>query len=111
LGIGAYTFVYLLVQKVFWRLLAEIQTATLDQTYLSPVPPCVHIALGRPVASIVETRVVVGVMYAVTRPLMVRLKLQWHLDALIALASLIVGGAGADRLSFLAVSGAAHGSE
>jgi len=39
LGMGAYTFVYLLVQKVFWRLLTEIQTGTLEQTYLSPLPP------------------------------------------------------------------------
>ena len=93
LGMGAYTFVYLLVQKVFWRLLAEIQTGTLEQTYLSPVPPWVHIALGRPLASIVETTAVVGVMYGVTS-LLVRLELAWRLEALIPLLSLIVGGIG-----------------
>ncbi len=62
LGMGSYTYAYLLVQKMFWRLLTEIQTGTLEQTYLSPVPPWVHIALGRPLASIVETAVVVAVM-------------------------------------------------
>ncbi len=93
LGMGGYTFVYLLVQKVFWRLLTEIQTGTLEQTYLSPVPPWAHIALGRPLASIVETTVVVGVMYGVTS-LLVRLQLAWRLEALIPLLSLIVGGVG-----------------
>ena len=93
LGMGAYTFVYLLVHKVFWRLLAEIQTGTLEQTYLSPVPPWVHIALGRPLASIVETTAVVGVMYGATS-LVVRLQLAWRFEALIPLFSLIVGGVG-----------------
>jgi ABC-2 type transport system permease protein len=93
LGMGSYTNVYLLVQKVFWRLLTEIQTGTLEQTYLSPVPPWVHIAVGRPLASIVETAVVLAVMYGVTR-LVVSLELAWRLDALVPLAALIVGGVG-----------------
>jgi ABC-2 type transport system permease protein len=92
-GIGSYTFVYLLVQKVFWRLLAEIQTGTLEQTYLSPVPPWVHIALGRPLASIVETAVVVGAMYGVTN-LLAPLEFELRPDALIPVAALIVGGVG-----------------
>jgi ABC-2 type transport system permease protein len=93
LGIGAYTFVYLLVQKLFWRLLTDIQTGTLEQTYLSPVPPWVHIALGRPLASIVETAVVVGAMYGVTSTV-VRLEFEWRLEALMPVAALIVGGVG-----------------
>jgi ABC-2 type transport system permease protein len=93
LGMGAFTYAYLLVQKVFWRLLAEIQTGTLEQTYLSPVPPWVHIALGRPLASIVDTAIVVGAMYAVTS-LAVPLELAWQIEALIPLAALIVGGVG-----------------
>jgi ABC-2 type transport system permease protein len=93
LGMGSYTFAYLLVQKVFWRLLTEIQTGTLEQTYLSPVPPWVHIALGRPLASIVETAVVVGVMYGATS-LVVPLDLAWRLEALVPLVGLTVGGVG-----------------
>lgn len=93
LGMGAYTFSYLLLQKVFWRLLAEIQTGTLEQTYLSPVPPWVHQAIGRPLASIAETALVVAVMYGVTS-LAVRLELAWRLDALVPLAALVVGAVG-----------------
>ncbi|MGH3680914.1 MAG: ABC transporter permease [Natronosporangium sp.] len=93
LGVGAYTFSYLLLQKVFWRLLAEIQTGTLEQTYLSPVPPWVHQAIGRPLASIAETALVVAVMYGVTS-LAVRLDLAWRLDALVPLAALILGAVG-----------------
>lgn len=93
LGMGSYTFAYLLLQKVFWRLLTEIQTGTLEQTYLSPVPPWVHQAIGRPLASIAETALVVAVMYAVTS-LAVRLKFHWGLDALVPLAALLAGGVG-----------------
>ncbi|MPZ25935.1 MAG: ABC transporter permease [Micromonosporaceae bacterium] len=93
LGMGSYTFSYLLLQKVFWRLLAEIQTGTLEQTYLSPVPPWVHQAIGRPLASIAETALVVAAMYGVTS-LAVRLEFDWRFDALVPLAALIVGAVG-----------------
>lgn len=93
LGMGSFTFAYLLLQKVFWRLLAEIQTGTLEQTYLSPVPPWVHQAIGRPLSSIAETTLVVAVMYGVTS-LAVRLEFDWRVDALIPLAALIVGAVG-----------------
>jgi ABC-2 type transport system permease protein len=93
LGMGAFTFAYLLVQKVFWRLLAEIQTGTLEQTYLSPVPPWLHLAVGRPLASIAETALVVGAIYAVTNAV-VRLELRWPVTALVPVTTLIVGGVG-----------------
>lgn len=93
LGMGAYIFVYLLVQKMFWRLLAEIQTGTLEQTYLCPLPPWTHLVLGRPLASVVETTVVVGAIYLAV-DLSAGLHFVWRFDALVPLLFLIVGAVG-----------------
>ena len=92
-GMVAFTYTYLHVQKLFWRLPAEIQAGTLEQTYLSPLPSWVHVVGGRVLAAIAETTVVVAVMYAVTS-LAVRLGLHWRADTLIPLALLVVGAAG-----------------
>lgn len=92
-GLGTYIFLYLQVQKMFWRLLAEIQTGTLEQTYLSPLPSWVHVLLGRAVASAVETALVVALIYGVIT-LTVELRFHWRLDALIPLAGMLVGGVG-----------------
>lgn len=93
LGFVAFTYTYLHVQKMFWRLLTEIQSGTLEQTYLSPLPSWVHVVAGRIVAAITEAAFVVAVMYAVTAAL-VRIDLHWRIDALLPLALLIVGSAG-----------------
>ena len=93
LGFAAFTFAYLQVVKVFWRLLGEIQSGTLEQTYLSPLPTWTHVAVGRVAATIVETGVIVAVMYGVTRAF-VDLTFRWQPEALVAVASLILGGAG-----------------
>lgn len=93
LGFVAFTYTYLHVQKMFWRLLAEIQSGTLEQTYLSPLPSWVHVVAGRIVAAIAESAFVVVVMYAVAA-LLVRIDLHWRIDALLPLALLIVGSAG-----------------
>jgi hypothetical protein len=81
------------VQKMFWRLLAEIQTGSLEQTYLSPLPSWVHVVGGRVSAAIAETAVVVGVLYGVIN-LFVRIDLHWRPIALIPLVLLIIGSAG-----------------
>jgi ABC-type transport system involved in cytochrome c biogenesis permease component len=93
IGMAAFIYTYLHVQKMFWRLLAEIQAGTLEQTYLSPLPSWVHVVGGRILAAVAETTLVVAVLYAVTR-LLVRLELHWRLDALVPLALLVVGAAG-----------------
>jgi len=93
LGISFYILVYLQIQKLFWRLLAEIQTGTLEQTYLSPLPSWLHTVVGRAVAATLEAAIVVGVLYAATR-LVVRLDLIWRLDALVPLALALVGSTG-----------------
>ena len=92
-GLAIFVYTYLHLQKMFWRLLAEIQSGTLEQTYLSPLPSWVHVVGGRVLAAIAETAIVVAVMFAVTS-LMVRLELNWRLDALVPVALLILGAAG-----------------
>lgn len=93
LGFVIFTFVYLQSVKTFWRLLGEIQTGTLEQNYLSPIPAWVNIAVGRVLAAVVETAIVVGALYAVTS-LAVDLQLTWRADALVPLAFAVIGGAG-----------------
>jgi ABC-2 type transport system permease protein len=93
IGVAAFTYTYLHLQKMFWRLLAEIQSGTLEQTYLSPLPSWVHVVGGRVVAAITETAIVVAVIFGVTT-LVVRLDLHWRTDTLVPLALLIVGAAG-----------------
>lgn len=92
-GMAAFTYTYLHVQKLFWRLLAEIQAGTLEQTYLSPLPSWVHVVGGRVLAAIAETTVVVSVMFGVTS-LAVPLGLHWRADSLVPLALLVTGAAG-----------------
>lgn len=93
IGFVGFMYTYLHVQKMFWRLLAEIQSGTLEQTYLSPLPSWVHVVAGRIVAAIAETALVVAAMFAVTS-LLVRLDLHWRIDALLPLGLLVVGAAG-----------------
>lgn len=93
IGFVAYAYTYLHVQKMFWRLLAEIQAGTLEQTYLSPLPSWVHVVAGRIAAAIAETAVVVAVLYGVTA-LFVRLDLHWQVGVIVPLALLVLGSAG-----------------
>lgn len=93
IGMVVFIYTYLHVQKMFWRFLAESQTGTLEQTYLSPLPSWVHVVAGRIAAAIAETAVVAGAVYVVTS-LFVRIDLHWRPEALIPLALLIIGAAG-----------------
>lgn len=93
LGFAVFAFVYLQSVKTFWRLLGEIQTGTLEQTYLSPLPAWLNIAVGRIAAAVTETAVVVGAIYLVTS-LVVDLELAWHPHVLVALVVAVLGGAG-----------------
>lgn len=64
LGFAAFLFFYLHTAKLFWRLLAEKQTGTIEQLYLSPLPAWLILAAGRVVAGLVETAMVVALVYA-----------------------------------------------
>lgn len=92
-GFGAFTFHYLQTQKLFWRLLGEIQTGTLEQVYLSPLPTWVVAAAGRVVANVVETIFVVAALYAGVR-LAVPLPITASLEAVIPLLGLVAAAVG-----------------
>lgn len=64
LGFAAFLFFYLHTAKLFWRLLAEKQTGTIEQLFLSPLPAWLVLAAGRVAAGLVETAVVVALVYA-----------------------------------------------
>jgi ABC-2 type transport system permease protein len=93
LGMATYMFVHLQIQKMFWRMVAEIQTGTIEQTYLSPLPSWVHTIVGRAVSAVIEAGIVVAAMYVVTG-LFVDLDLTWRLDVLIPLAFMLTGSIG-----------------
>lgn len=92
-GFAGFTFHYLQTQKLFWRLLGEIQAGTLEQVYLSPLPSWAVAAAGRVVANVVETAFVVAALYTAVR-LAVPLTLTWSLDASIPLAGLVTAAVG-----------------
>jgi ABC-2 type transport system permease protein len=93
LGIAALILVVLQAQKMYWRLIAEIQTGTLEQTYLSPLPSWVHVAAGRVTAATAEAAVILAVIYAVIAPLL-GLRYIWRFSALVPLGFLLLGSAG-----------------
>ncbi len=92
-GFASFMFFYLQAQKLFWRLLGEIQTGTLEQVYLSPLPSWLVAAAGRVVASVIETLVVVVALYASVR-LLVDMELMWHPHTIMAVVALVVAGVG-----------------
>lgn len=92
-GFIIFVFVYLQSVKTFWRLLGEIQTGTLEQAYLSPLPAWLNIAVGRLTAAVAETAVVVTAIYLFTI-LFADVQLSWRADALAPLGFVIAGGAG-----------------
>lgn len=93
LGFITFSFVFFTSVKMFWRLMAEIQTGTLEQTYLSPLPAWLNIAAGRLVASLAETALVVAALTLITS-LVADLQLTWSGQALAPLLLVIVGGMG-----------------
>ncbi|MGH2532634.1 MAG: ABC transporter permease [Thermomicrobiales bacterium] len=93
LGYVAFTFYYLQTAKLFWRLLGEIQTGTLEQVYLSPLPSWLLAAAGRVVAAVVETFFVVAAMYLAIE-LVVDLDVRWRIQGLLPLLFLVVGAVG-----------------
>lgn len=92
-GFIAGMFFFLQAQKVFWRLLGEIQAGTLEQVYLSPLPSWLLTAVGRVLASLAETIVVIGPLYAAVA-LTVGVDLHWAPAALVALVALVAGSVG-----------------
>ena len=86
-------FFYFQAVKLFWRLLAEIQTGTIEQVYLSPLPSWLVAAAGRLLAAIIETTVLITVTYGLTSAF-VTVHFHWTAAALVPMAFLTVTGIG-----------------
>jgi ABC-2 type transport system permease protein len=86
-------FFYFQAVKLFWRLLAEIQAGTIEQVYLSPLPSWLVAAAGRLTAAIIETVILMGVVYGIVSAF-VTLHFHWTAAALVPLAFLILTGIG-----------------
>jgi ABC-2 type transport system permease protein len=84
---------YMQSVKLFWRLLGEIQTGTIEQVYLSPLPSWLVAAAGRVVAALVETLLLAGVLYGVISAF-VTLHFHWTVAALLPAVSLVISGIG-----------------
>lgn len=84
---------FLLAVKLFWRLLGEIQSGTLEQVYLSPLPSWLVTAAGRVVAALIETLVVAAMLFGIVS-IFVPLHYHWTAAALVPMALLIVAGIG-----------------
>ena len=86
-------FFYMQAVKLFWRLLSEIQTGTIEQVYLSPLPSWLVAAAGRVVAALIETFVLMGITYGLTSAF-VTLHFHWTVAVLLPVTFLIVTGTG-----------------
>ncbi|HLX52268.1 MAG TPA: hypothetical protein VKS82_28400 [Streptosporangiaceae bacterium] len=84
---------YFQAVKLFWRLLAEIQSGTFEQIYLSPLPSWLVAAAGRVVAALIETLLVMAATYGILSAF-VPLHYTWTAAALVPAILLIVTGVG-----------------
>jgi ABC-type polysaccharide/polyol phosphate export permease len=88
-----FIFFYMQVVKLFWRLLAEIQTGTIEQVYLSPLPSWLVVAAGRVVAAALETLFVAAATYGIVS-VFVPIHLHWTPAALLPLVTIMISGVG-----------------
>jgi hypothetical protein len=86
-------FFYMQSVKLFWRLLSEIQTGTIEQVYLSPLPSWLVAAAGRVVAALIETLILMGMTYGIVSAF-VTLHFHWTFAALLPITFLIITGIG-----------------
>ena len=88
-----FIFFYMQVVKLFWRLLGEIQTGTIEQVYLSPLPSWLIVAAGRVVAAAIETLLVAAATYGIVAAF-VPVHLAWTPAALPPVVLIMVAGVG-----------------
>lgn len=88
-----FIFFYMQVVKMFWRLLGEIQAGTIEQVYLSPLPPWLVAAAGRVLAAFLETLFVAAATYGLVS-LFVPIHLHWTVAALLPAAAIMVSAIG-----------------
>lgn len=96
-----FTYFYMQVVKMFWRLLAEIQAGTIEQVLLSPMPGWLVVAAGRVLAALLESLFVAAASFGIVS-IFVPVRIDWSAAALLPLAmgvlaaigvSLIIAGA------------------
>jgi hypothetical protein len=88
-----FIFFYMQVVKMFWRILGEIQAGTLEQVYLSPLPPWLVAAAGRVAAAVLETLFVAAATYGIVSAF-VRIHLHWTVAALLPVIAIMVAAIG-----------------
>jgi ABC-2 type transport system permease protein len=88
-----FIFFYMQVVKTFWRLLGEIQSGTIEQVHLSPLPSWLVVAAGRVLAALAETILVAAGTYGIVS-IFVPLHVAWSLSALPGLAEVVVSATG-----------------
>lgn len=88
-----FTFLYMQVVKMFWRLLGEIQAGTIEQVFLSPLPSWLVVAAGRVAAAFVETLFVAAATYGIVS-IFVTLHIGWTAAALLPLLLGMIAGIG-----------------
>jgi ABC-2 type transport system permease protein len=92
-GFAAFVLFYLQSSKLYWRLLGEIQSGTLEQVYLSPLPSWLLTAAGRVVATVLEALVTVTAVFLGVS-VIVDLDLPWRAQALLPLLLFLVATIG-----------------
>jgi len=88
-----FIFFYMQVVKMFWRLLGEIQSGTIEQVYLSPLPSWLVAAAGRVVAALIETLVVAAGTYLIVE-VFVPIHIDWNIAALFPAVMVMIAGVG-----------------
>src|SRR5713226_4927796 len=91
-GFVGYIFFHMQTNRLFWGLLGEMQSGTLEQMYLSPLPSWL-LTIGLQVASIVEA-VISALVLSLFIELVVQVTLPLQWAALLPLAMLVLGGVG-----------------
>lgn len=92
LGFVGYLFFHMQTNRLFWGLLGEMQSGTLEQMYLSPLPSWL-LTIGLQVASIVEAAISALILYLFIE-LVVQVTLPLHWAALIPLVLLVLSSVG-----------------
>ncbi len=92
LGFVGYIFFHMQTNRLFWGLLGEIQSGTLEQLYLSPLPSWL-LTIGMTVASVVEaTLTAILLSLLINLVVSVTIPLRWA--ALLPLVMLVLGSVG-----------------
>jgi hypothetical protein len=92
IGFVGYIFFHMQTNRLFWGLLGEMQSGTLEQMYLSPLPSWL-LTIGLEVASIVEA-VISALLLSLFIELVVPVTLPLDWTALLPLVLLVLGSVG-----------------